>query len=115
MTDVDIQDFVSRFAAAWAARDPEAFLELWHPDGVLRSPLYDRSVAGKELGRLAELVRQSAPDHVWQLLDWTARGRQRSAAAALGRRRRRHRYRGSVGLPWVRRVRTPPDDASSPN
>lgn len=25
MTDVDTQDFVSRFAAAWAARDPEAF------------------------------------------------------------------------------------------
>ena len=74
MTDVDIQDFVSRFAAAWAARDPEAFLALWHPDGVLRSPLYDRPVAGKELGRLTELVRQSAPDHVWQLLDWTARG-----------------------------------------
>ena len=33
MNDVDIQDFVSRFAAAWAARDPEAFLALWHPDG----------------------------------------------------------------------------------
>ena len=58
MTDVDIQDFVSRFAAAWAARDPEAFLALWHPDGVLRSPLYDRPVAGKELGRLTELVRR---------------------------------------------------------
>ena len=57
MTDVDTQDFVSRFAAAWAARDPEAFLALWHPDGILRSPLYDRPVAGKELGRLTELVR----------------------------------------------------------
>src|ERR1044072_7319389 len=74
MTDVDIQDFVSRFAAAWAARDPEAFLALWHPDGILRSPLYDRPVAGKELGRLPELARQTAPDHVGQLLDWTARG-----------------------------------------
>ena len=74
MSDVDIQDFVSRFAAAWAARDPEAFLALWHPDGILRSPLYDRPVAGKELGRLTELVKQTAPDHVWQLLDWTSRG-----------------------------------------
>ena len=74
MTDTEIQDFVTRFAAAWAARDPEAFLALWHPDGVLHSPLYDRPVAGKELGRLTELVRESAPDHVWQLLDWTARG-----------------------------------------
>src|SRR5882757_2871066 len=74
MTDADIQDFVTRFAAAWAARDGEAFAALWHPDGVLHSPLYDRPVAGKELGRLTELVRESAPDHVWQLLDWTARG-----------------------------------------
>ena len=74
MNDMDIQDFVTRFAAAWAARDGEAFLALWHPDGVLHSPLYDRPVAGKELGRLTELVRETAPDHVWQLLDWTARG-----------------------------------------
>ena len=29
---------------------------------------------GKELGRLTELVRERAPDSVWQLLDWTARG-----------------------------------------
>ena len=54
MNDMDIQDFVTRFAAAWAARDGEAFLALWHPDGVLHSPLYDRPVAGKELGRLTE-------------------------------------------------------------
>ena len=74
MTDIDIQDFVTRFAAAWAARDGEAFLALWHPDGVLHSPLYDRPVLGKELGRLTELVKERAPDSVWQLLDWTARG-----------------------------------------
>ncbi len=74
MTDIEIQDFVTRFAAAWAARDGEAFLALWHPDGVLRSPLYDRPVAGKELGRLTEIVKARAPDSVWQLLDWTARG-----------------------------------------
>ena len=55
MTDADIQDFVTKFAAAWAARDGEAFLALWHPDGVLHSPLYDRPVAGKELGRLTEM------------------------------------------------------------
>ena len=56
MTEQDVQDFVTRFAAAWAARDGEAFLALWHADGVLHSPLYDRPVAGKELGRLTELV-----------------------------------------------------------
>ena len=75
MTDAEVQDFVTRFAAAWAGRDPAAFQALWHADGVLHSPLYDRPVAGRELGRLTELVRETAPDHVWQLLDWTARGR----------------------------------------
>ena len=74
MTDIEIQDFVTRFAAAWAARDGEAFLALWHPEGWLHSPLYDRPVAGRELGRLTEMVRERAPDSVWQLLDWTARG-----------------------------------------
>lgn len=74
MTDIEIQDFVTRFVAAWAARDGEAFLALWHPEGRLLSPLYDRPVAGRELGRLTEIVKERAPDSVWQLLDWTARG-----------------------------------------
>ena len=33
MTDAEIQEFVTRFAAAWAARDGKAFLDLWHPEG----------------------------------------------------------------------------------
>ena len=39
MNDSDMQDFVTRFAAAWAERDGERFLALWHPDGTLHSPL----------------------------------------------------------------------------
>lgn len=74
MADQDIQEFVTRFAAAWAARDGEAFLAMWHPHGLLHSPLYDRAVRGKEFGRLTDLAREAAPDLVWQLLDWTSRG-----------------------------------------
>lgn len=74
MTDQEVQEFVTKFAAAWAARDGEAFLALWHPDGVLHSPLYDRSVIGKEFGRLTASMNEMAPDLVWQLLDWTWRG-----------------------------------------
>ncbi len=74
MTDAEIQDFVTRFAAAWAARDGEAFLALWHPDGVLHYPLADRPIAGSELGRLNDVQKEAAPDLVWQLLDWTSRG-----------------------------------------
>lgn len=74
MTDAEIQDFVTKFAAAWAGREGEAFLALWHPDGVLHYPLVDRPIAGRELGRLVEAQKEAAPDLVWQLLDWTARG-----------------------------------------
>src|SRR3954468_9457501 len=74
MTDAEIQEFVTRFAAAWAARDGTAFLDLWHPEGSLHTPLVNRRVAGSELDRLLEVQTAAAPDFVWQLLDWTSRG-----------------------------------------
>jgi ketosteroid isomerase-like protein len=74
MTDEEVQDFVTRFAAAWATRDGNAFLELWHPDGMLHTPVVNRPVAGSELPRLLEVQTAAAPDFVWQLLDWTSRG-----------------------------------------
>jgi ketosteroid isomerase-like protein len=74
MTDGEISDFVTRFAAAWAARDGEAFLALWHPEGLLHTPLVGRTVGGSELARLMEVQKAAAPDFVWQLLDWTSRG-----------------------------------------
>lgn len=74
MTDAEIQDFVTRFAAAWAARDGNAFLDLWHAEGLLHTPMVGRTVKGSELGRLLEVQTAAAPDFVWQLLDWTSRG-----------------------------------------
>src|SRR3982074_580532 len=74
MTDAEVQDFVTRFAAAWAARDGQAFVELWHPEGLLHTPLVGRTIAGSELDRLMAVQIAAAPDFVWQLLDWTARG-----------------------------------------
>ena len=74
MTDAEVQEFVTRFAAAWAARDGNAFMELWHPDGLLDTPLVNRRVKGSELGRLMEVQTTAAPDFVWQLLDRTSRG-----------------------------------------
>ena len=73
MTESDIADFVTRFADAWAHRDGQRFLDLWHPDGTLHSPLYDRPVKGSEFGALMALVVKIAPDQVWQLIDWTWR------------------------------------------
>lgn len=74
MTDKDVEAFVTKFAAAWAARDGEKFLGLWHPDGVLRTPFVGRPVQGSELARLNDIQKAQAPDLVWQLLDWTSRG-----------------------------------------
>jgi len=73
MTEADVADFVTRFAHAWAHRDGQRFLALWHPDGTLHSPLYDRPVKGTEFGMLTALIAKFAPDQVWQLLDWTWR------------------------------------------
>jgi limonene-1,2-epoxide hydrolase len=74
MTDAEVQEFVTRFAAAWAARDGKAFLDLWHPRGLAAYAAGERRVAGSELGRLLEVQTAAAPDFVWQLLDWTSRG-----------------------------------------
>jgi ketosteroid isomerase-like protein len=74
MTDSEIQDFVTRFAAAWAARDGNAFLDLWHPEGTLNTPMVGRTVKGSELNRLLEVQTAAAPDFIWQLLDWASRG-----------------------------------------
>ena len=38
MTEFEAQEFVRKFADAWATRDSEAFLAIWHPDGQLHSP-----------------------------------------------------------------------------
>jgi hypothetical protein len=68
MTDAEIQEFVTRFAAAWAARDGNAFLDLWHPEGLLHTPLVDRPVAGSELGRLLEVQtagRRTSSGNCW--------------------------------------------------
>lgn len=70
---LEIADFVTRFAAAWSTRDGRRFLDLWHEDGLLHSPLYDRPIRGAEFGALTDLIVKFAPDQVWQLLDWTWR------------------------------------------
>lgn len=73
MTDADVEAFVLKFAAAWATRDGDQFLALWHPDGVLRTPFVGRPIDGSELGKLTEVQAQNSRT-VWQLIDWASRG-----------------------------------------
>ena len=74
MSDSEIQNFVDRFAAAWAARDGDAFLALWHKEGKLYYPFADRVIAGSEIGKLNDLTKAQAPALTWRLVDWAARG-----------------------------------------
>ena len=73
MTDLEKQTFVNNFAAAWAARDGDAFLALWHPDGQLHYPFANRVIKGCEIGKLNDLTKAHAPQLTWKLVDWTSR------------------------------------------
>jgi hypothetical protein len=70
MTDQEAQDFVERFAAAWSARDSNAFLALWHPDGQLHYPFANRVLKGSEIGILNDLLTVNAPHLTWALVGW---------------------------------------------
>jgi len=74
MTDLEKQTFVNDFAAAWAARDGDAFLALWDPHGRLHYPFANRVIMGAEIGKLNDLTKTHAPQLTWKLVDWTSRG-----------------------------------------
>jgi hypothetical protein len=74
MTLADAEEFVTRFAAAWAARNSEMFLALWWPEGKLHYPFASRVIRGCEIGMLNELTKSRSPDLRWSMIDWTARG-----------------------------------------
>jgi hypothetical protein len=85
MTTEDVQEFVTRFAAAWAARDGNAFLELWHPDGTLHTPLVERPIKGSELAKLMEVqtaARRTSSGNCWTgpraAMSWSSNGRPRA-------------------------------------
>jgi SnoaL-like domain len=73
MTEVEAESFVAKFKAAWDARDGNAFLALWHPEGQLHYPFANRVIKGNELGKLQEIQTKQAPALTWRLLGWTLR------------------------------------------
>jgi ketosteroid isomerase-like protein len=73
MTELEKQTFVNNFAAAWAARDGDAFLALWDPHGQLHYPFANRVIMGAEIGKLNNLTKDIAPHLTWKLVDWTSR------------------------------------------
>ena len=73
MTESEAETFVKRFEEAWAAREGSMFLDLWHPEGNLHSPFYDRVILGQELAALNDFQRAAAPNLTWKLVGWTWR------------------------------------------
>jgi hypothetical protein len=74
MTESDAASFVHRFEATWAARSGPQFLALWHPEGQLHTPFYDRVIHGREIGGLNDYQATKMPELRWHLLGWTWRG-----------------------------------------
>src|SRR5262245_42331435 len=74
MTEVEAEMFVAEFAASWAEADGAAMMRLWHPDGRMHAPWYDRPVRGDEIAALRALLRARNPGLVWSLAGWTWRG-----------------------------------------
>ena len=70
MNDMDIQDSSRGSPPPGRPATEKPSWPLWHPRTgcCIRRLMTGRWPAG-ELGRLTELVRETAPDHVWQLLD----------------------------------------------
>jgi hypothetical protein len=74
MTELEAGTFVGLFAASWAEEDGAAMMRLWHADGTMHAPWYDRAVRGDEIAALRGVLRARNPGLVWSLVDWTWRG-----------------------------------------
>lgn len=74
MTESEATAFVTAFAKAWATRDGQRFVDLWHPNGLLHYPPAPRPIKGAELAEWNDLNAKVMPDMSWDLHSWTWRG-----------------------------------------
>ncbi len=70
----DIQDFVRRYTAAWASREPNVMAALWHDDGELHHPALSAPIRGDRVASNNDNTKGQLPDFEWSLLDWAAQG-----------------------------------------
>lgn len=74
MTPDEAEAFVRGFEAAWAARDGEVMRRLWHPHGLLFTPVVNHPVPPHKLPDLVAAQLRIAPDLAWHLLGWASDG-----------------------------------------
>jgi ketosteroid isomerase-like protein len=74
LTERTAAEFVERYRVAWQNRSGKELAALWHPDGILISPAYDRPLKGSEIETLTNGQFTRNPDLSWNLIGWTWRG-----------------------------------------
>lgn len=74
MTTEELHDWVRRFEAAWASREPRAMAALWHDDGRLRHPALDVEIDGATVPTNNDFTKARIPDLQWRLRHWAANG-----------------------------------------
>jgi hypothetical protein len=67
---------VERLAALWQAPDPDACLELWHPEGTMLHPTMEAALPVQELPAYLRELLAPVPDMRSTVERWTANDRQ---------------------------------------
>jgi hypothetical protein len=72
----DFEDFVRRFQHAWDTfnESPDAYADLFHPDGRFWGPDLRRWARKDEVGELAAAMKEYVTDVKFTVVDWAARG-----------------------------------------
>ena len=68
----DVRDFIQRYTAAWASREPGIMATLWHEDGQLHHPALSAPIPGRLVAANNDNTQSQIPDFEWELLDWAA-------------------------------------------
>jgi hypothetical protein len=73
MKPAQTKQWVDRFVAAWASREPRVMASLWHPDGTLRHPALDAPIDGVTVPINNDNTKALIPDLEWRLRNWASR------------------------------------------
>jgi len=85
-----VEDFVSRFVAAWARADSGGFADLWLDDGRFVHPTVAGPLKGAQVPAWSERIKAALADFTFRADAWAARGDlvflQWTSTATLGAR-----------------------------
>ena len=70
----DIPDFIRRYTAAWASREPGVMAPMWHPNGELHHPVLSAPIFGELVAANNDNTKRQIPGFEWSLLDWASQG-----------------------------------------